>query len=191
MRARRPVVQVDRRAQSRSETKTASARSSASAPALIPDYLALVGDSADGYPGIPGIGAVTAARLVNEHGAIEDFPLAVLGERRELALLFKDLATLQGRRRALPVDRRAPVAGANERMGRVRRASSETTACSIGAVPPTWRDAQPEGGRAASARVNADTSVRIASPANSSVASERSPAAASPAPHASVTTIGT
>ncbi|NIR36297.1 MAG: flap endonuclease, partial [Actinobacteria bacterium] len=33
-------------------------------PALIPDYLALVGDSADGYPGIPRIGAVTAARLL-------------------------------------------------------------------------------------------------------------------------------
>jgi 5'-3' exonuclease len=65
-------------------------------PALIPDLLALVGDSADGYPGIPGIGRVTAARLVNEHGPIEAFPPEVLGgERRELALLFKDLATLR------------------------------------------------------------------------------------------------
>ena len=64
-------------------------------PALIPDYLALVGDAADGYPGIPGIGAVTAARLINRHGRIEDFPAEILGERRELALLFKDLATLR------------------------------------------------------------------------------------------------
>lgn len=62
---------------------------------LVPDYLALVGDAADGYPGIPGIGAMTAARLLNRHGAIEDFPDDVLGENRTLALLFKDLATLR------------------------------------------------------------------------------------------------
>lgn len=65
------------------------------APSLIPDYLALVGDSADGYPGIPGIGAKTAARLLTQHGPIESFPLDVLGARRELALLFKKLATLR------------------------------------------------------------------------------------------------
>ena len=64
-------------------------------PALIPDYLALVGDSADGYPGIAGIGAVSAARLLNRHGIIEEFPDDILGERRDLALLFKDLATLR------------------------------------------------------------------------------------------------
>jgi len=64
-------------------------------PSLIPDFLALVGDSADGYPGIPGIGAVTAARLLNEHGAIETFPATVLGDKREEALLFKKLATLR------------------------------------------------------------------------------------------------
>jgi 5'-3' exonuclease len=65
------------------------------APALIPDYLALVGDAQDGYPGIPGIGSVTAARLLNRYGHIEEFPTDVLGERRELALLFKTLATLR------------------------------------------------------------------------------------------------
>ncbi|MEA3156506.1 MAG: 5-3 exonuclease [Betaproteobacteria bacterium] len=64
-------------------------------PMLIPDYLALVGDAADGYPGIPGIGSITAAQLLNRHGMIENFPPAVLGERRELALLFKNLATLR------------------------------------------------------------------------------------------------
>jgi 5'-3' exonuclease len=64
-------------------------------PERIPDYLALVGDSADGYPGIPGIGAVTAARLINRHGPLENFPPAILGGSRDLALLFKDLATLR------------------------------------------------------------------------------------------------
>jgi 5'-3' exonuclease len=64
-------------------------------PALIPDYLALVGDASDGYPGIAGIGAATASRLLNRHGPIEDFPADVLGEQREAALLFKQLATLR------------------------------------------------------------------------------------------------
>ena len=64
-------------------------------PRLIPDFLALVGDAADGYPGIAGIGAVTAARLLNQHGAIEAFPANVLGDKRADALLFKKLATLR------------------------------------------------------------------------------------------------
>jgi 5'-3' exonuclease len=88
------VVQVDRRAGSIRNVDGVREKFGV-APAGIPDLLALVGDSADGYPGIPGIGKVTAARLVNEHGRIEDFPAEVLGERRELALLFKDLATLR------------------------------------------------------------------------------------------------
>ena len=64
-------------------------------PTLIPDYLALVGDSQDGYPGIPGIGPSTAASLLNRHGPIESFPDSVLGAQRERALLFKNLATLR------------------------------------------------------------------------------------------------
>jgi 5'-3' exonuclease len=64
-------------------------------PQLIPDLLALVGDAADGYPGIPGIGARTAAQLLNRYGKIENFPSNVLGEQRDLALLFKNLATLR------------------------------------------------------------------------------------------------
>ena len=65
------------------------------APEFIPDYLAMVGDSADGYPGLPGIGPVSAARLINKYGALETFPPDILGDRREMALLFKQLATLR------------------------------------------------------------------------------------------------
>jgi 5'-3' exonuclease len=64
-------------------------------PPLIPDLLALVGDAADGYPGIPGIGAKTAAQLLNRYGPIENFPPKVLAKQRDLALLFKKLATLR------------------------------------------------------------------------------------------------
>jgi 5'-3' exonuclease len=88
------VVQVDRRAKKIFDAE-AVRRKFGVEPALIPDFLALVGDAADGYPGIPGIGSVTAARLLNRHGAIEAFPPEVLGARRDLALLFKRLATLK------------------------------------------------------------------------------------------------
>jgi 5'-3' exonuclease len=64
-------------------------------PQLIPDLLALVGDAADGYPGIAGIGARTAAQLLNRYGPIEKFPANILGKQRKLALLFKKLATLR------------------------------------------------------------------------------------------------
>ena len=64
-------------------------------PAMIPDYLALVGDSADGYPGISGCGPKTAAALISRYGAIENFPPDVLKEKHQEALLFKDLATLR------------------------------------------------------------------------------------------------
>jgi len=64
-------------------------------PALIPDFLALVGDSADGYPGIPGIGKVEAAKMLNQYGPIEDFPKKLLATNRDQALLFKRLATLR------------------------------------------------------------------------------------------------
>lgn len=88
------VVQVDRRT-SKIRNEAGVREKFGVAPALIPDYLALVGDAADGYPGIAGIGAASAARLVNRHGAIEAFPPSVLGDSRELALLFKELATLR------------------------------------------------------------------------------------------------
>ncbi|HEX4630016.1 MAG TPA: 5'-3' exonuclease H3TH domain-containing protein [Chthoniobacterales bacterium] len=64
-------------------------------PPLIPDLLALVGDAADGYPGIAGFGLKTAAELLNRYGTIEKFPPNILGQQRKLALLFKKLATLR------------------------------------------------------------------------------------------------
>ena len=88
------VVQVDRRAK---EIRDAIAirKKFGVSPELIPDFLALVGDSADGYPGISGIGKTGAARLLNQYGPIGDFPEEVLAGQLELALLFKRLATLR------------------------------------------------------------------------------------------------
>jgi len=88
------VVQVDRRGKKIRNAEGVREKFGVE-PALIPDFLALVGDAADGYPGIQRIGPITAARLLNRHGVIEAFPPAVLGDSRELALLFKDLATLR------------------------------------------------------------------------------------------------
>ncbi|MBA2305803.1 MAG: flap endonuclease [Acidobacteria bacterium] len=85
-------------------------------PASIPDYLALVGDAADGYPGLPGWGAKSTAAVLAKFRHIEMIPLdskewrvnatsagtlaATLARDRERALLFRDLATL---RTAIPV----------------------------------------------------------------------------------------
>jgi 5'-3' exonuclease len=88
------VVQVDRRGKKIRGAEGVRAKFGVG-PELIPDFLALTGDAADGYPGIAGIGSKSAARLLNRYGAIEKWPPAVLGERRELALLFKQLATLR------------------------------------------------------------------------------------------------
>ena len=88
------VVQIDRRTKTIRDADGVRKKFGVD-PELIPDFLALVGDAADGYPGIAGIGAVSAARLLNRHGAIENFPAALLGERLAQALLFKNLATLR------------------------------------------------------------------------------------------------
>jgi len=80
-------------------------------PALVPDWLALVGDAADGIPGLPGWGPKSAAALLSAHGPIEEIPgdparwkakvrgaerlAGVLRERREEALLYRRLATLR------------------------------------------------------------------------------------------------
>jgi 5'-3' exonuclease len=88
------VVQMDRRAKTMLDA-LAVRRKYGVEPERIPDYLALVGDAADGYPGIPGIGAVTAAQLIGRYGELESFPAHVLGAKRDAALLFKRLATLR------------------------------------------------------------------------------------------------
>jgi 5'-3' exonuclease len=88
------VVQVDRKSKAIRDADAVHKKFGV-IPELIPDYLALVGDSADGYPGIDGIGPKGAAGLLARFGPIESFPEHILGERRELALLFKKLATLK------------------------------------------------------------------------------------------------
>ncbi|HET9795209.1 MAG TPA: 5'-3' exonuclease H3TH domain-containing protein, partial [Thermoanaerobaculia bacterium] len=88
------VVQMDRRAKKIRDEEGVREKFGVD-PERIPDFLALVGDAADGYPGIGGIGAVGAARLIRRYGPIEDFPAEVLGAKRATALLFKNLATLR------------------------------------------------------------------------------------------------
>jgi 5'-3' exonuclease len=88
------VVQVDRKAGAIRDADAVRQKFGVS-PILIPDFLALVGDSADGYPGIAGIGKTGAARLLNQYGPIENFPKELLIGKRKQALLFKRLATLR------------------------------------------------------------------------------------------------
>jgi 5'-3' exonuclease len=88
------VVQVNRRGMEIRDAEGVR-RKFGVEPRLIPDFLALVGDAQDGYPGIRGIGAITAARLLNRFGPIESFPPDVLYQERDQALLFKNLATLR------------------------------------------------------------------------------------------------
>jgi 5'-3' exonuclease len=88
------VVQIDRKTKAIRDEKGVRDKYGVN-PIRIPDFLALVGDTADGYPGLDGVGKATAAKLVNKYGAIETFPPDVLGEQQELALKFKELATLK------------------------------------------------------------------------------------------------
>jgi 5'-3' exonuclease len=111
------VVQLDRRHRVVYDEAGVTAKFGV-APASIPDYLALVGDSADGYPGLPGWGARSAAAVLAHYGTIEAIPdapgqwavavrsrpalAATLRAQRRLAMLFKDLATLRVERSLLP-----------------------------------------------------------------------------------------
>jgi 5'-3' exonuclease len=109
------VVQIDRRKNEIRNADGVRAKFGV-APEFIADYLAMVGDSADGYPGLPGFGAKTVAKLINQHGHIEDFPAALLSDQnRELALLFKNLATL---RVDAPLD--SPTNGETKSMSKLR-----------------------------------------------------------------------
>jgi len=89
------VVQIDRRSGQIRDEQAIAAKYGV-APEFIADYLALVGDSADGFPGIAGLGAKTSATLIKRHGHIEQFPAGILKDANlERALLFKTLATLR------------------------------------------------------------------------------------------------
>ncbi|MEY2426424.1 MAG: hypothetical protein QOI61_1996, partial [Actinomycetota bacterium] len=101
------VVQVDRRAGKVINADAVREKFGVD-PASIPDFLALVGDSADGFPGLPGFGAKTAGALLKHYKHIENIPDApgqwevtvrgggtlasTLAEHRELVGLFKELA---------------------------------------------------------------------------------------------------
>jgi 5'-3' exonuclease len=96
------VVQVDRRG-GHIRDEAAVREKFGVSPSSIPDYLALVGDTADGYPGIAGWGAKSTAAALSKHGHIEDIPLdsinaglaASLRDNWDNALLFRKLATLR------------------------------------------------------------------------------------------------
>ncbi|MEO5903638.1 MAG: 5'-3' exonuclease H3TH domain-containing protein [Gemmatimonadaceae bacterium] len=88
------VVQVDRKSGQIRDEAGVIAKFGV-APEFIADYLAIVGDTADGYPGIAGCGPKTAARLIEKNGHLEDFPPEALGGNLKAALLFKNLATLR------------------------------------------------------------------------------------------------
>src|SRR3954464_649328 len=104
------VVQMDRRARTIRDETGVVARFGVP-PASIPDYLALVGDSADGYPGLGGWGAKSAAAVLAKYAHLEAIPddwrtwgvnansparlARVLAEERERAYLFRTLATLR------------------------------------------------------------------------------------------------
>ncbi len=88
------VVQMDRRSGAIVD-EAAVMQKFGVPPERIPDYLALVGDASDGYPGIPGVGPKGAASLIARHGEIERVPDEALKFQRDRALLFKRLATLR------------------------------------------------------------------------------------------------
>jgi 5'-3' exonuclease len=104
------VVQMDRRARTVRDEAGVVAKFGVP-PASIPDYLALVGDNSDGYPGLAGWGAKSAAAVLAKYGHLESIPAdwkswgvnaskpaalaATLVRDRDLALLFRDLATLR------------------------------------------------------------------------------------------------
>jgi 5'-3' exonuclease len=104
------IVQLDRR--TREVRDAAGVRQKFGvAPASIPDWLALVGDSADGYPGLPGWGARSAATVLARYEHLEGIPklamdwdvpvrgalrlATTLAEQQERARLFRELATLR------------------------------------------------------------------------------------------------
>lgn len=88
------VVQMDRRKRETRDEAAIVAKFGVP-PALIPDYLALVGDSSDGYPGVRGWGPKTAVSVLTAYGSLDNIPPERLGDQRELAFLFRELARLR------------------------------------------------------------------------------------------------
>jgi len=104
------VVQLDRRKRELRDERGVVARFGV-APESIPDYLALVGDSADGFPGVPGWGEKASGSVLGRYVHLERIPAnskqwevavrgaarlsAALAEHRDLAMLFRTLATLR------------------------------------------------------------------------------------------------
>ena len=88
------VVQMDRRKRETRDESGVIAKFGVP-PAVIPDYLALVGDASDGYPGVRGWGPKTAVAVLTAYGSIDHIPPDRLGDQRELALLFRELARLK------------------------------------------------------------------------------------------------
>ena len=133
------IVQLDRRSNKVTDEDGVKVKYGV-APESIPDWLALVGDSADGYPGLAGWGKTSAATVLARYGHIEAIPehhwhwnvtvrgpsrlAATLNENRDLALLFKDLATLRSDAKVLAaVDElrwRGPGEGLGQMASRLR-----------------------------------------------------------------------
>ena len=124
------IVQIDRRSKVIRDADGVRAKFGVD-PELIPDYLALVGDAADGYPGIAGIGPKGAAALLTRYGAIELFPPQVLGERQQSRALIQGTSNSSNRCETLCERRRVGVARAYCRICRpVRAARRSRPPCS-------------------------------------------------------------
>jgi 5'-3' exonuclease len=131
---RKRVVQLDRRS-GKITDEAGVIEKLGVAPESIADYLALVGDSADGFPGLSGFGKTTARLLLSKYKHLEDIPekasswglplrgapvlAATLIEQRKLALLFKDLATLRRSVRVRATEERLRWTGPRKSFGRV------------------------------------------------------------------------
>ncbi len=152
------VVQLDRRTRELRNEAGVAAKFGVP-PAAIADWLALVGDSADGYPGLPGWGAKSAAVVLARYGTIDAIPpraadwdvsvrgaeklAATLAERHNDALLFRTLARLR-------TD--APVGGVDDWEWRGPRADFAATAAKLGDARLAERAAALAGRRGLSSR---------------------------------------
>jgi 5'-3' exonuclease len=122
-------------------------------PASIPDWLALVGDSADGYPGLPGWGAKSAAALLSRYGRLEDIPedplqwglpanralrlAETLRLQMEAAFLYRRLATL---RQDVPLEQSLDALEWRGARQRLRSLCAELGDQNLPGRVPRWRD---------------------------------------------------